>query len=208
MKSELLQPESNLQTLESELALTKQEMEEFKKLPKEEQKRQKDEKLEKLKNLSSKLDVEIQEAIRTGKLDEARNLKEIIEKEMRDLEDQIKVTERPEIPNMEVMEVIPDPEITSAQTAVARLEENGHRVFNDARYLLRRVEWREKLRSTYEIVSCSVGDLFGDRGEHTYAEIKVKAQELELGLIPPALVPSIQLSHKKNNFCATVAMEF
>ena len=84
---------SNLQTLETEVSLTKQEIEEFRRLPKEEQDRQKDEKLIRLKDLQNKLDQEIQEAIRIGKIDEVRNLTELLQKGLTDLEDQFEATE-------------------------------------------------------------------------------------------------------------------
>jgi hypothetical protein len=80
------QSNSGLQTLETEIALTRQEIEEFQRLPKEERRKQRDEKLAKLKNLQEKLDQTIQEAVRTGRLDEARDLKDQIEKELSELE--------------------------------------------------------------------------------------------------------------------------
>ena len=83
------QPNSDLQALETELTLTKQEIEEFQKLPEEEQEKRKDERLTKLKRLQSKLDEAIQEAVRTGEMEEARRLKEELEKEVKDLEEQI-----------------------------------------------------------------------------------------------------------------------
>jgi len=80
---------SNLHALESEVALTKEEMEEFRKLPKSEQERQMNEKIVVLSNLRIKLDRLIQEAIQTGCLDEARNLNDLLEKEVHDLEEQM-----------------------------------------------------------------------------------------------------------------------
>ncbi len=84
---------SNLQTLEADFSLTKQELEDFKKLSKEEQEKQKQDKLVKLSDLHTKLDQAIQEAITTGELEEAKKLKWQLEKEIKDLEEQIKVTE-------------------------------------------------------------------------------------------------------------------
>ena len=78
---------SDLQTLEMEINLTKQEMEAFRKLPKKEQNKQKKEKLAKLLEIQVKLDQAIQGAIQTGELDEAKKLKEQLENEMRDLEE-------------------------------------------------------------------------------------------------------------------------
>jgi len=83
----------NLQSLETEFALSKAEMEEFRRLPKEEQEKQKNEKLEKLKNLQVKLDEMVQEAIQTGKLGEAKKLKEQLEKEIGNLEEIIYIGE-------------------------------------------------------------------------------------------------------------------
>jgi len=83
----------NLQSLETELSLSKAEMEEFRKLPKEEQERQKNEKLSKLKDLQAKLDEAIQEAIQTGQIEEAKRLQEILGKGTADLEEQIYITE-------------------------------------------------------------------------------------------------------------------
>ena len=51
----------SLQTLETEVALTQAEMEEFRKLPTEEQEKQKTEKFAKLQALQTKLDQAIQE---------------------------------------------------------------------------------------------------------------------------------------------------
>ena len=76
----------NLQTLVNEVALTKQEINEFQKLPKEERRKHRDEKLKKLEDLKVKLDQMIQEAIRTGDLGEAKKLNEQIEKELSELE--------------------------------------------------------------------------------------------------------------------------
>ena len=83
----------DFQNLEAEVYLTKQEIEEFRRLPKEEQEKLKNEKLEKLRELQTKLDQEIQEAIRVGKIDEARNLYDILRKGLIDLEDQFEATE-------------------------------------------------------------------------------------------------------------------
>jgi len=87
---------SHLQSLESELSLTKAELAEFKKLPKEEQDRQKDEKLLELQRLNDKLDIAMQEAIKTGHLDEAIKLKEQLEREVNDLREKVEGTESPE----------------------------------------------------------------------------------------------------------------
>jgi len=88
MKTPERQPniESNPQTLQNEVALTKQEIEEFQKLPKEEREKQRDEQLAKLKDLQIKLDQAIQEAIRTGDLDEAKKLKDNLKTDIEELE--------------------------------------------------------------------------------------------------------------------------
>jgi len=88
MKTPERQPniESNPQTLETEIALTKQELEKFGKLPKKEREKQKDEQLVKLKELQEKLDKTIQEAIRTGNLEEAKRLKDNLKTEIEELE--------------------------------------------------------------------------------------------------------------------------
>lgn len=78
--------ESNPQTLESELSLTKQEIEEFKKLPEEERDKQRNEQLAKLKDLQIKLDQAIQEAIKTGNLTEAKRLENILKTDIEELE--------------------------------------------------------------------------------------------------------------------------
>jgi len=82
---------SNFQTLESEVALTKQEIEDYKKLPKGEQDKQKQERLAKLFEIQTKLDQTIQGAVQTGELDEARKLKEQLEQEIRDLEEKVEI---------------------------------------------------------------------------------------------------------------------
>ena len=63
-----LQPdtESNLQTLETEMILTRKEIEDFKKLSKEDHEKHKDEIFSKLKDLQSRLDQSIQEAIQNN----------------------------------------------------------------------------------------------------------------------------------------------
>ena len=194
---------SSLQTIETELSLTKQEMEEFRKLPKEEQEKQKEEKLAKLKDLQVKLDQSIQDAIKTGKLDEAKRLKEQLEQEVQDLTEKFEVIEK----KFEFsMEITPDPDITSVETTIARLEAQGHKVGDYAKDMLTKVNWQEKLNSEYEIVSLSVGELFGDTNAHTYADIKAKAKENGLDLIPAALAPTIRLNYEKTGGYTAIAM--
>ena len=91
-----LQPNtSNLQTLESEVALTRQEIEEFLELSEDEQEKHKDKKLNKLKDLQAKLDKSIQEAIRTGQLEDAQKLKSLLERGVSDLEEKFSIIDIP-----------------------------------------------------------------------------------------------------------------
>jgi len=193
-----------------ELSLTKQELEEFRKLPKEEQERQKDEKLLELQRLNDKLDEAMQEAIKTGHLDEAIKLKEQLEKEVNDLKEKVEMSEMSEQPELKFewsKEITPDPEITSAETAITKLENDGFVISDNAKDLLNKVNWSEKLKSSYEVVSLSVSNLFNDEISHTFGEIKIKAQELGLDLIPQALVPTIRLnSYDNSNVDEWIAM--
>jgi hypothetical protein len=100
-----------------------------------------------------------------------------------------------------------DPGITSAETAIAKLKAEGHKTNDYIDDLLTKVNWQEKLEPSYEVISFSVGDLFGDKNIHTYIDIKTKAQELGLDLVPQALAPSIRLNYPKNGEWTAVAME-
>lgn len=104
-------------------------------------------------------------------------------------------------------EITSDPEITSAETAIIKLEAEGHKIYDYAKDMLTKVNWQEKLKSSYEIVSFSVGDLFGDKNVHTYADIKIKANELGLNLVPQALAPEIRMNYEKNGTYTIMAME-
>jgi len=104
-------------------------------------------------------------------------------------------------------EIIPDPEITSAGTAITKLEKEGHQISDYSKDMLTKVNWSEKLKSSYEIVSFSVSDLFGDKNDHTFGDIKIKAQELGLDLIPPSLAPSIRLNYPKNGEWTAMALK-
>jgi hypothetical protein len=209
MSTPELQPNtSNLQTLETEVALTQAEMEEFRKLPKEERERLKDEKLEKLKALQDKLDQAIQEAIQTGQIEEAKRLQDILGEGIKDLEKIVEYTERPELPEgAKIMEIITDPEINSAEIAITKLETEGYQIPYYAKDMLTKVNWQEELKSYYEVVSFSVGELFGDTKRHTQGDIKAKAQELGLDLIPQALAPSIRLNYPKNGERTIMALK-
>ena len=104
-------------------------------------------------------------------------------------------------------EIIPDPEINSAETAITKLEKEGHKIYDYAKDMLTKVNWQEKLKSSYEVVSFSVGDLFNDKNVHTYADIKTKAQGLGLNLVPQALAPSIRLNYEKNGGYTAMALK-
>jgi hypothetical protein len=94
MKTPEQQPTtSSLQSLQNEMVLTKQEMEEFRKLPKEEQEKQKETKLAELQALQTKLDLAMQEAIKTGDLTEVKKLKDQLEQEIVDLTEKVEATE-------------------------------------------------------------------------------------------------------------------
>jgi hypothetical protein len=104
-------------------------------------------------------------------------------------------------------EIALDPEITSAETAIQKLKNKGHDVGDYAKDMLTKVNWEEKLQDSYKIVSFSVGELFGDTRNHTYADIKTKAQENGLELIPAALAPEIREQYPKNGDYTVIAME-
>jgi len=103
-------------------------------------------------------------------------------------------------------EITPDPDITSADTAITKLEKEGHNIGDYTKDMLTKVSWSEKLKSSYEVVSFFVSDLFGDKNTHTFGDIKIKAQELGLDLIPPSLAPSIRLNYPKNGEWALMAL--
>jgi len=104
-------------------------------------------------------------------------------------------------------EIIPDKEINSAKTAIKKLEAEGHQVGDYAKDMLTKVNWEEKLKNSYEIVSFSVGELFGDTKVHAYAEIKAKALKEGLDLVPANLAPSIRLNYEKSGQWTVMVME-
>jgi hypothetical protein len=131
-----------------------------------------------------------------------------LEKEVKDLEQQIEATERLELPEgAKTMEVIPNKEITSAETAIKKLEKEGHKIGDYAKDMLTKVNWKEKLKDSYEIVSISVGDLFKDKESHTYKDIKEKAKEYNLDLVPASLAPEIRSNYPKSGDWTNIAME-
>jgi hypothetical protein len=104
-------------------------------------------------------------------------------------------------------EITPDPEITSDKTAIEKLETEGHKIDDYSKDMLSKVDWKEKLKSSYQVVSVSVGELFQDEATHTYPEIKAKAQENGLDLVPAKLAPSIRENYEKNGEYTVIAME-
>lgn len=104
-------------------------------------------------------------------------------------------------------EIIPDPEITSAETAIRKLEKEGYKINDYAKDMLTKVDWEKPLKDSYEIVSISVGELFGDTEGHTYLDIRAKAIENGLDIIPAALAPEIRSNYPKNGDHSILAME-
>jgi hypothetical protein len=104
-------------------------------------------------------------------------------------------------------EITTDLEINSADTAIVKLEKEGHKISDYAKDILIKVDWQEKLKSSYEVVSFSVSDLFNDKNVHNFGDIKIKAQELGLDLIPQALAPSIRLNYSKDGNWTNMALK-
>ncbi|MDP3999154.1 MAG: hypothetical protein Q8P76_00995 [bacterium] len=114
-----------------------------------------------------------------------------------------------EFPDKKVFmkEIVSDEEIISAKTAIQKLEVQGHKIGDYARDMLSKVNWKESLKDSYNIISISVGELFGDANYHNYADIKAKARESGLDIIPASLAPSIRLNYDKNGEWTVLAME-
>lgn len=106
-----------------------------------------------------------------------------------------------------VMQIIPSSEINSAETAIKKLEAEGHQLSYSAKDMLAKVDWKEASKSSYEIVSASVGDLFNDKEMHSYGDIKARAQKYGLDLVPAAIAPLIRLNYDKSGEWVTIAME-
>ena len=115
-----------------------------------------------------------------------------------------KETKSEKFPSFEASQ---NPEITSAKKAIDFLKEQGFEVDDYTKDLLEEVNWKEKLKSSYEVVSVSVDDLFGDGRSHTYKEIKEKADECGLALTPASLAPVIRAKYPKGGKWTTLAME-
>jgi hypothetical protein len=109
--------------------------------------------------------------------------------------------------NAESFEVVPDSDIFSKETAISKLTEQGYVVHDTAQEMLGEVDWTKKLADKYEIISISVGEIFGDTATYTYGDIKKKAKELGLELVPQALAPSIREKYGKKDPYTTVAMD-
>jgi hypothetical protein len=195
-KFEQTPSEPVLESPENELSLTKQELADFRKLPKEVRDKQNDDKFISLQALHEKLHQAVQEAIRTGDTTKTRSLKVQLESEINDLMEK----------NFElIMEVIPDPSITSRESAIRSLEARGYTINDNAKSLFSDVDWSEKLQDSYEIVVVTVGELFNDEESHIFVDIESKAKEQGLVLVPASLVPSIREQYPENGIGTIVA---
>jgi len=195
---------SNFESVKSAALLSHDELKNFRKLSKAEQKKQQEYRLKKLEELQNNFRKAVEEATKTGSVEEAKRLKVAFDEKAEELKQLIAETE---IFNVKVMEIIPDKEITSAETAIEKLEAQGHQVRDYAKDMLTKVDWKEKLKDSYEIISISVGELFGDNNVHTYADIKAKAKENGLEVVPAKLAPSIRLNYEKSGSWTNIAME-
>ncbi len=187
--------QSNLQTLEADFSLTKKELEDFKKLSKEEQEKQKQDKLAKLSDLHTKLDQAIQGAIKTGELDEAKELKEQLEKEIKDLEEQVEVTKLPEGLERGIkMEVTiggktKDELIKEMKKTKIKISDHAIQMMNDPNFTI------SKKKEHLNLVKISVKDL-GFADHISTDEIYEKAQKLGLELCPAEVGPQLRLKYK------------
>ncbi len=188
----LIQNTQNLETLTDEASLTKQELEEFKKLPKEEQEKQKQEKLAKLLELNNKLDQEIQKAIQTGELDQAKKIKEQLEKEIKDLQEQIEMTER-----QEVLEKAVKMEVTvggkTKEELIKEMKENKVWISDWAKDILSNPDFTISKRPQHlSLIIISLKDLGFPVGAST-DEIYEKVKKLGLELCPAEVGPNVSL---------------
>jgi len=91
MKFQEQQPNiSNLESDKSAALLTQDELGAFRKLPQKEQERQREERLKKLEELQNKFRKAVEEANKTGKVEEALKLKTIFDEEAADLQELVK----------------------------------------------------------------------------------------------------------------------
>jgi len=183
------QSNSDLQTLGTEVALVSEEIEVFRRLPKEEQEKQKDKKLIKLRELNDNLDQAIQEAVQTGELNEAKRLKDLLKEKIQEFEDLINTIGSPLFKN--IREIVADLEITSLETAIAKLKNAGCDIGAEEYWMLEKVDWSKKEKSDFRITFFPVESLFGDKKEHKYDEILNKAKQLGFEIVPAGNVPEI-----------------
>lgn len=203
-----LNTESNLQTLQDEVFLTKQELEDFKKLPKEEQEKQKQNKLAKLSELHSKLDESIQEAIKTGDTEEAKKLENQLKREVKDLEQQIEITEHPEFPEEAIkMEITIGGK--TKEELIKEMEKNKISISQIGKSMMNNPEFTISQKSEHiNLVRISVKDLGFPKGA-TATEIYKKAQKLGLELCPVEVGPQLRLQYKDQpkGECVAVGMK-
>ena len=201
---ENLKPQQNTQNLESDKSadLFMQEViNKFRKLPKLKRGSICAEKMDELEEINNSIRLAVEEATKTGsieKIEEAKKLQAEFNEKAGELKQLIEATEL--FVGEFVMEIIPDKEITSAETAIQKLEKEGYEITSYAEDMLAKIDWEEKLKDSYEIISITAAELFGDTESHTYAEMKAKAIEKGLELVPAKLVPSIRLNYDKKGF--------
>jgi hypothetical protein len=210
MRATELQPNtSNLQTLEAEATLTKQELKDFRKLPKEQQEKEKQDKLSKLSDLQNKLDQAIQEAIKTGNLEEAKKLKEQLEKEIKDVEEQIEITERTNTP--EGAEYLT--EITvgnkTKEELIRELEEKKVYISDYVKSLINNIDFAISDKQEHlDLVNISVKNILGFPKQASTNEIYYKAKELGLELCPVEVSLQLILQYNpSNNEYLTIATQ-
>lgn len=101
--------------------------------------------------------------------------------------------------NKHIFEIVPDEEIISAHTAKLKIEAKCKVSSGFVYEMLKDINWEEKLKNSYKIVSISVKDLLGDNKEYYYEDIVNKAKEKGFDLIPARLAPTIYLKLGDNN---------
>ena len=198
-----LNTESNLQTLEKEMVLTAQEISDFKKLPKEEQEKEKQERLFRLENLKNEADQAMSEALKTGDLERVKKIKGQLDKEISDLQIKFDIADSLEV----VSEIFPDLEAKSTDVALSKLNDEGYVIHKLVeKKLQEEIDWGEKMKDSYKIVSVTVHDLFYDNDEHTYDDILVRAKGNKLEPISARLALSVCEQLPENSNKKIVAM--
>ncbi len=104
-------------------------------------------------------------------------------------------------------EITPDPEIISAETAIQKLEKDGHVISYYAKPFLFDINYKKELKERYDMALIMVKQLFKDKSDHTYKEIKEEADKQGLKLIPAKLVPSIRKNYSKDVGLVVIAIE-